>query len=142
MNLTTTEMGLQRAQTLVNRAIEIGFRDFSRPICVSICDAQGFLLSFGRADGAPVRSIEISQRKAYTCARMGVSTEAFLARLKRDAIDIGYFCDERFTALPGGVVLKNAQGQVLGGVGISGLTSAEDHVIADALAQIAASGAA
>ncbi len=125
---------LAQAQDLVQRALALGREQFARPICVAVCDAQGFLLAFARADGAPLRSIAIAQGKAYTCARMGTDTDAFLERLRRDDIQPGYFCDERLTALPGGSVLKSAGGDVLGGVGISGLTSAEDQVIARAVA--------
>lgn len=134
-------IGLQGAQKLVTKALEKAAADFQRPICVSICDAQGFLLAFVRGDGAPVRSVQISQGKAYSAARMGVNTDAFLERLHRENIEASYFCDERLTALPGGAVLKNADGQVLGGAGISGLTSAEDQSIANALAELVAKGA-
>ena len=51
---------------------------YRKPVCVSVCDAFGFLLVFARMDGAPVRSIQIAQQKAYTCTRMGGSTVVFL----------------------------------------------------------------
>src|SRR5690606_12242294 len=99
----------------------------------SVCDQHGFLISFWRMDGAPVRSIQIAQQKAYTCARIGTGTDAFLARLRREDIPITYFCDALLTALPGGAVLLE-QGRVLGGVGVSGLAPSEDQAIADQLA--------
>jgi len=132
-------LDLQDAQALVAHALAHAAADFHRPICVAVCDAQGFLVAFGRADAAPVRSIRISQGKAYSAARMGVTTEAFLERLQRERIEISFFCDPDLTALPGGAVLKSAGGRILGGVGISGLTSAEDQVIANALAASVAS---
>lgn len=134
-------LDLDRAQQLIGQALAIGREQFARPICVAICDAQGFLVAFARQSGAPLRSIAIAQGKAYTCARMGTDTDAFLARLRRDDIQPSYFCDDRLTALPGGAVLKNAQGEILGGIGISGLTSAEDQVIAHAVAAQAAAEA-
>ena len=72
---------------------------FGRPICVSVCDPQGFLVAFARMEGSPVRSIQISQGKAYSAARMGASTRAILERLKREDIEIGYFCDPLLAAL-------------------------------------------
>src|SRR3546814_7465263 len=78
-------------------------------------------------DGAPVRSIQLAQQKAYTCTRMGSTTDAFLARLRKDDVPIGYFCDPLLTALPGGAVLSDAQGNMIGGVGVSGLAPAEDQ---------------
>ena len=131
---------LDIARLLLDHAIARVKQEFNRPICVAVCDLQGFLLAFARMEGAPVRSIQISQGKAYTAARMGVSTEAVLARLKKEGIEIGYFCDPMLTALPGGSVLKDESGTVVGAIGVSGLTSAEDQVITDYIAAFVLSG--
>lgn len=131
---------LDIARQCVDRAMARAKQEFKRPICVAVCDPQGFLLAFARMEGAPVRSIQISQGKAYTAARMGVSTEAVLARLKKEGIAIGYFCDPLLTALPGGSVLKDESGTVVGAIGVSGLTSAEDQVITDGIAEFVLSG--
>jgi glc operon protein GlcG len=130
---------LDIARQCVDRAMARAKQEFKRPICVAVCDPQGFLLAFARTEGAPVRSIQISQGKAYTAARMGVSTEAVLARLKKEGIAIGYFCDPLLTALPGGSVLKDESGTVVGAIGVSGLTSAEDQVITDGIAELVSS---
>lgn len=127
---------LATAQSYLEFAIKKAMDEFKKPICVAVCDPQGFLLAFARTEGAPVRSIQISQGKAYTAARMGVTTEALLARLKREGIEVGYFCDPALTALPGGSVIKNAAGQAIGSVGVSGLTSAEDQAVTDAVAEL------
>lgn len=128
------ELTLARAQALVESALARAQRDHGRPVCAAVCDDRGLLLAFARMDGAPARSVRISQGKAYTSARMGVSTEALLARLHREGIEVGYFCDPELTALPGGSPLKDATGRLLGAIGISGLTSAEDQAITDAMA--------
>ncbi|CAB3748292.1 GlcG/HbpS family heme-binding protein [Paraburkholderia solisilvae] len=131
-------MNLQFVQALLAHAVEKAQKEFGRPVCVSVCDGHGFLAGFLRMDAAPVRSIQISHQKAYTCTRMGVSTDAFLKRLRHEDIPIGYFCDSLLTALPGGAVLTDAHGQAVGGVGISGLAPAEDQALADALARFGA----
>ena len=131
---------LDVARSLLDRAMAKAKREFNRPICVAVCDPQGFLLAFARMEGAPVRSIQISQGKAYTAARMGVSTEALLARLKKEGIEIGYFCDPLLTALPGGSLLKDDSGTVVGAIGVSGLTSAEDQIVTDSIAEFVLSG--
>lgn len=128
------EMTLAMIQDLISRAIEQANSEFKRPICVAICDKFGLLLAFTRMPGAPVRSIAIAQGKAYTSARMGVNTDAFLERLHRENLQPGYFCDPLFTGLPGGSVLKNSAGEIIGAAGVSGLTVQEDQVIADRMA--------
>ncbi len=128
------EISLAMVQNLTSRAIELANSEFKRPICVAVCDKFGLLLAFTRMPGAPVRSIAIAQGKAYTAARMGVNTDAFLERLHRENLQPGYFCDPLFTALPGGSVLKTHAGEIIGAAGISGLTVQEDQVIADMMA--------
>ena len=129
-----SELGLALAQKLVEKAVETAAAKFKKPICISIVDSTGLLLAFARQDGAPVRSIQISEGKAYTAARMGVTTQAFFERCKRDEIRPSDFCDAKLTSLAGGAPLKNGAGKLLGAAGVSGLTSAEDQEVVDLLA--------
>ncbi len=134
-------LSLQRSNELIRRAIEKAAADYGRPICVAICDAAGFLVAFQRAEGAPIRSIAISQGKAYSAARLQANTDALLERLRRENIELSYFCDDRLTALPGGSVIKSPDGTIVGAAGISGLAAAEDQEIANHIAELAAQGA-
>jgi uncharacterized protein GlcG (DUF336 family) len=130
-------MNIELASKLVAHARATATAEFGRPMCVAVCDRFGFLVAFAAMDGAPVRSIAIAQGKAYTAARMGVDTHVFLERLHRENIPAGYFCDDKLTGLPGGSVVKDSAGAVIGAVGISGLAPAEDMVIARALVELA-----
>ncbi len=125
---------LTTARDLLDQAMAHASQNFKKPVCVSVCDATGLLLAFVRMDGAPVRSVAISQGKAYSAARMGVTTEAVLERLHRENIEIGYFCDPLLTALPGGSPLKDRDGVLCGAIGVSGLTSAEDQQVTNFIA--------
>ena len=127
-------LSLEVAQNVIARAVEKAKTDFGRPICVSICDASGFLLAFARMDGAPLRSIEISQNKAFTAVRIGVATDKFQARLERDHLEASYF-GERMIPLPGGNPLTDAKGAILGAIGVSGLALNEDQSITEFLAK-------
>lgn len=49
-------------------------------------------------------------------------------------------CDPQLTALPGGSVLRDGAGTVVGGIGVSGLTSAEDRALTDRLAEFVRAG--
>ena len=127
---------LDTATQLIRQAQAKAQDDFRRPICVAVCDAQGLLVAFARMEGAPVRSVAISQGKAYSAALMGVTTQAVLERLHREGIQIGYFCDPQLTALPGGTPLKDQAGVLCGAIGVSGLTSAEDQQVTDHIATL------
>jgi uncharacterized protein GlcG (DUF336 family) len=131
---------LESAQKIVAEAIKKANADYKRPICVSVVDFYGFLVAFGRMDGAPIRSIEISRRKAFTAVRIMVSTDEFLKRLQDNKFEAGFFGDENYSALPGGNLLKDAAGNVLGAVGVSGLALNEDRSITEAMAELMKQG--
>jgi glc operon protein GlcG len=116
-------------ETVVTQAHTLG-----RPVCVSVTDERGALLAFTRMDGAPIRSVKLSEAKAYSAARLGVSTAAFHARLEREGIPAAYFADPMLTGLPGGAVICSESGATIGAIGISGLAPSEDQEIADAAA--------
>jgi glc operon protein GlcG len=130
-----SQLDLKTAQRLASTALATAEKLFQRPVCAAVCDASGFLLAFLRGDGTPIRSIEISQGKAYTAARMGKTTTAFHQQLQQEQVQARDFCDPRLTALSGGAVLQDAAGAVLGSIGISGLKAHEDQTVADAVAK-------
>ena len=130
------ELTLELAQKMISTGLEKAALEFNKSICISVCDTDGLLMAFGRVEGGHIRSVGVCQAKAYTAARMGVDTDIFLARLQRENLSISYFCDEKMTALPGGITLKNSEGKVLGGVGVSGLKAEEDASIARAAAAL------
>ena len=125
----TDRLTLESAQKVVARATEIADRDFKRPICVSVCDENGFLLAFCRMDGAPVRSIQIAQRKAYTAARSDArTTRELAAKVLDDPVERASF-DPFFTFFLGGVAVFEGDERV-GAVGVSGLPGEVDEQLA------------
>lgn len=104
----------------------------NRPFSIAICDKSGFLVLFHKQDDVKLLTIQLSINKAYTAARMGVSTAEFLRRLQRENLNIAYFADEQFVAMPGGVPIFDENNQLIGAVGIGGLK--EDGEIAQKVA--------
>ncbi len=106
------------------------------PVCVAIVNASGKLAAFWGMDGTPDRVVSIAQNKAYTAMRMETSTKAFRERLLREQLAATDFCDASFTPLEGGVPLMGAQGRCLGGLGVSGRKTSDDHDLAVRLANM------
>jgi len=132
------DISLALAEALVQSALTATAEKFKRPVCVAVVDSAGFLVAFVRQDSTPLRSIAISQGKAYTAVRLGTRTQVLSERIKRGEVQLGDFCDDKFTSLPGGAPLKDAAGRLIGAVGVSGLAAAEDQEIVDALAEAVA----
>lgn len=130
------ELTLDLARKLIEIGKEKAIKDFGRPICIAVGDDAGELLTFDRMEGSPIRSIRISQQKAYTAVRMGVSTDVVLSRIQEDNLDLSYYCDPGLTALPGGNLLKDKSGKIIGCVGISGLKASEDQVITEYISKL------
>jgi glc operon protein GlcG len=129
------DLSLERVQEMVAYAAKKATMRYQRPICVAIYDRQGALVAFGRMDDAPERGVKIAQCRAYTSARMRMDTVAFDALLCEQNMPVAYYCDPQFTGIPGGCVLKAADGEVIGGVGISGLAATEDASISEIVAK-------
>ncbi len=122
------------AQSVIAHALKLSQEKYGgRDLSVSVCDKHGFLLAFARTDGAKLLSIELTQRKAYTAARMGVQTQAFLQRLQQENLNIAYFADEKFSAMPGGIPVYDDNKQLLGAVAIGGISAKEDQEAAEIL---------
>jgi glc operon protein GlcG len=122
------------AQFLVAQALNLMQEKYAgRALSVAVCDKSGFLLAFARSDEAKLLTIELTQRKAYTAARTGVQTQAFLQRLQQENLNIAYFSDDRFSALPGGIPVYDGDKRLLGAVAIGGISAKEDQEAAEIL---------
>ena len=101
-----------------------------KPVCVAISGSDLALLALIRQPGARVHIEHMAIGKAYTCARMGCSTEALHQRLLREQRTLDYFMDPGMTAMQGGVPLLDGEGALLAGIGVSGRLPEEDEAIA------------
>ncbi len=99
---------------------------------IAVADAHGDLICFARIDGAPVSSVAVAVNKAWTAARERKSTKEIGEKVKHPekGHDITYYGDPKYVGWGGGIpVWKN--GEVIGAVAVSGLSSTEDIALAE-----------
>ena len=97
------------------------------PVAVCVIDTHGNIILKHRMSGAPVFAIEISERKAYTSALVGMRTADLLPMVQpgQELFPLMGLSEGRFCSMGGGAPLTS-EGQRVAGVGVSGGTVEQD----------------
>jgi len=102
-------------------------------INVAVVDSGGVLAGFLRMPGAFLHSVEISIDKAYTAASFGLATSQWPKILAGDeALRLGLPLRPRLVVFGGGLPIVEADGELIGGIGVSGGSAAQDEACARA----------
>ena len=101
------------------------------PVAIAIVDTAGFLVAFERLDNTQLASVQIALEKAQTSALFRRPTRAFEDRLAEGGGNL------KLLRLPGGLPMEGGlpilvDGKVIGAIGVSGVTSVQDGIIAQA----------
>ncbi|CAL3971437.1 unnamed protein product [Diplocarpon coronariae] len=101
---------------------------------IAVVDASTHLLHFSRMSGAKITSISIAIDKAFTAAGHLVGTHLYKEAVwpGGPAFGLGNSNGGRFTTFGGGLPILNSKGQVIGGIGASTGTPAQDQLVVQA----------
>jgi uncharacterized protein GlcG (DUF336 family) len=124
---------LDQATTIARTALDVGKSHSFAPLCVVVLDAGGHALALLRDERASILRPEIATGKAAGCIGMGFGGRELAKRVAA----VPHF----FTALsgvfpkgiipvPGGVLIRDAAGVLIGAVGVTGDTSNNDEICA------------
>lgn len=110
------------------KAIEINV-----PMCIAVTDEAGNLIAFERMDGGKITSINLAIDKSYTATGIQKSTQALheVNQPGMPAHGIAATLAGRMVAVGGGVPVMS-EGVVVGGIGVSSGSPAQDHDVAQA----------
>lgn len=125
-----SDIDLDQAQTVVAAALKKA-EEIATLMNVTVIDAGGNLKAFARMDGAWLGSIDISAKKARTARFFDMDSGA-IGNLSQPAgplynIEVS---NGGLITFPGGVPLKNASGEIIGAIGVSGSTVENDQTVA------------
>jgi uncharacterized protein GlcG (DUF336 family) len=105
--------------------------------CLVVCDAGGHLKAFARMDRAWLGAIDVALRKAKTSVLFEAETQLLWEVSRPDAQAHGLESSNNgLITFAGGIPLRSAAGDLLGGVGVSGGQVAQDHAIAKAAVDV------
>jgi uncharacterized protein GlcG (DUF336 family) len=134
-------IGLEAARTIVRTALEHGRGMGLKPLSVVVLDAGGHVIAFEREDGASPGRFAIARGKAFGSVMLGMAGTAQRDRAEAQAYFMaavnGLFGGQ-IVPVPGGLLVRDADGAVVGAVGVTGDTSENDA--AAGLAGIEAAG--
>jgi len=135
-----TDITLDQAHAALEAAAKKA-QEIQTKMDIAIVDAGGNLKAFARMDGAWLGSIDIAIKKAKTARYFDMPTGE-IGKLSQPGKPLYQIevSNGGLITFPGGVPIKNAQGTVIGAIGVSGSTVENDHTVADAGANAAQSG--
>lgn len=130
-----SDITLEQAQNAVAAAIGKAIA-IETKMDIAVVDAGGNLKAFARMDGAWLGSIDISMKKARTARYFDMNT-GDIGGLSQPGgplyqIEVS---NGGLITFPGGVPIKNAGGEIIGAIGVSGSTVEDDHAVAVAGAE-------
>ena len=125
-----SRLTLKQANTIIERALDKAREMKIRPLAVVVLDDAGNVKAAQREDGASMFRFDVAQGKAWASVAMGASSRALLKRAKDNPnffITLAATAKGKFLPQTGGVLIKDAKGEILGAAGASGGTGEEDE---------------
>ncbi len=135
------DLTLDVARKILDAALAKVIEKKLKPMAITVLDARGCAKASLAQDGTSLMRNEIAYGKAYGALSLGIGSRAIFQRAQEQP----YFVDAISTMtkgamipVPGGVLIMDGSGSLLGAIGISGDTSDNDEICA--IAGIEAAG--
>lgn len=131
----------EQAQTIVKAGLAYARERQFKPLGIAVLDVRGALTAYAAEDGSSLGRAHVAIGKASGCIEMGMGSRALQKRASEQpvfATMLGVVFPKGAIPVPGGVLVKTVDGEVVGSVGVSG--DASDNDEAAALAGIKAAG--
>jgi uncharacterized protein GlcG (DUF336 family) len=133
-------LDLATAKAITAGAQAFGSSSDLKPLTVVVLDAGGHVTSVERQDGASNQRFEVAYGKANGALALGMGSRALMNRAEAQSYfvtAVGASIRGPLIPVPGGVILRDGAGAIVGAVGISGDSSDNDEAAAVAGAQAA-----
>ncbi len=121
---------LKQAQTAIEAAIKKTLEPGVK-MNIAVVDTGANLTAFGRMDGAWLGSLDIAIKKAKTACFFDMETGELgkLSQPGQPLFNIEHSNNGLIT-FPGGVLVKDSGGEIIGAIGVSGSVVENDHEVA------------
>lgn len=143
------ELLLADAKKIIEVALTEQKKHGFKPMSVTVLGSGGAIKASESQDGTSQLRPKVSHGKAYGAYSLGLGSRALFERAKVEPFFIqamNSLCDGALVPVPGGVLIRSKDGQLIGAVGITGDTSDNDELCAvagiEAVGLVADTGAA
>lgn len=130
------ELTLKQANRLIETALAKAREMDLPPVSVAVVDSGGHIKAVAREDGQAFLRVQVSQAKAWAAVAMGMHTRDVAARYEKGARDTGFIdalndlSGGKMIPLPGGILIHDDAGSIIGAVGVAGAQSEQDEACA------------
>jgi uncharacterized protein GlcG (DUF336 family) len=124
---------LDEARAIIAAARATGRSAGLKPLSVVVLDAGGHVTAFEREDGSSNMRFQVAHGKAHGALALGMGSRAIMARAEQQPYFVAAVSNAIGGALipvPGGVLVRDSTGDIVGAVGVSGDTSDNDEMAA------------
>jgi uncharacterized protein GlcG (DUF336 family) len=125
-----SSLTLAQASTIVDVALKTGREANFQPLTVAVLDAGGHLVAFKREDKSGLLRFDIAFGKAWGALGMGFGGRTLAGRAPKSQLfftTLAAASGGRFVPVIGGILIRDAAGDVIGAIGISGDASENDE---------------
>lgn len=127
------ELSLEHAKTIIEHALAEQKKQGFKPMAVVVLGSGGSIRASESQDGTSQVRPKIAHGKAFGAYSLGLGSRALFERAKVEPFFIqamNSLCDGALVPVPGGVLIRDKSGALLGAVGITGDTSDNDETCA------------
>ena len=127
------DLTLDVARKILDVALAKGVEKKLKPLVVAVLDARGCIKALAAQDGTSLLRSEIAHGKAYGALAMGMGSRALFQRAQEQAYfvsAVNTLARGALVPVPGGVLIQDSSGALLGAVGVSGDSSDNDEICA------------
>jgi len=122
---------LVQASTIVDVALKKAREANFAPLTVAVLDAGGHLVAFKREDRSGILRYDIAYGKAWGALGMGFGSRTLFERAQATPqffTMLAAASGGRMVTNPGGILIKDGAGEIIGAVGVSGDTADNDEI--------------
>ena len=128
-----TTLNLDTARSIIAGARAHGSSADLKPLTVVVLDAGGHVVAAEREDGSSMKRFEIGFGKAYGALSLGMGSRSIMVRAEQQPYFVAAVTSAvggTLVPVPGGVLVRDLDGDLVGAVGVTGDTSDNDEAAA------------